>query len=217
MIRRLYTLLCVAALVCTSSLPLVCGQEGGDDAPKVSKKTKGKEESDDLPAVPAALQGKEFIVPTKLNTKAKVYFIYQSRSTCGICVHEAPAIADIYKKMKGKSAELVMLNIDAKKESAQKWAKAAKMKFPIVAPGDGAGVPFPYSGGGLLPCMVAVDAEGNKLGEANGDKVVAFLQDWKKIVRDYEKEARAAAAEAKKKAKKGEKTEPEPEPEPEEA
>lgn len=175
-----------------SCAPATWAQEG--DTPKEPKKTKkaaDDEEEENLPAVPAALKGKDFVLPAKLNTKAKVYFIYQSRSTCSICVAEAPAVADAYKRMKGKKAELVMLNIDADKKVAAKWAKDAKMKFPIVAPGEHAGVPFPYEITGeaqmLLPQMVAVDAEGNKLGQANGSNVAAFVRDWKKVVKEYEK------------------------------
>lgn len=197
MMRRLLMLPVCVAVMTVSCLPMALGQEDGEG--KTPKKTKVEE----LPAVPASLQEKEFVVPVKLNTRAKVYFIYMSRSTCSICVHEAPKIVEIYKKMKGKAAELVMLNIDSNKDVALKWAKDAKMKFPIVAPGEGRGVPFPYAAGGLLPHMVAVDAEGNKLGEAGGGKVAAFLQDWKKIVRDYEKEARVSAVDAKRNAKKG--------------
>ncbi len=161
---------------------------------------KGKEAGTDaeLPKVPAALKEKEFLLPVKLNTKAKVYFIYQSRSACGICVAEAPAIVKIYKTMHGKGAELVMLNIDKDKESATKWAKAEKMKFPIVPPGAASGIPFPYTGEGLLPCMVALDANGNKLGEANARGVAEFLKGWKKMVREVEKASKAAEAEKKK-------------------
>ncbi len=168
---------------------------------KKDKKAKAEEEdSEDLPAVPAALVNKKLVNKAKLNTKAKVYFLYKSRSTCGICVRECPSIVATYKGMKGK-AELVMLNIDASDEVAAKWAKDSKMKFPVVSPTDIGGVPFPFAGGNTLPLMVAVDAEGNKLGEANGNEVAEFLAGWKKIVKDYEKEEKKAAREAAKEQK----------------
>lgn len=173
---------------------------------KVKKTKKGKDEeqepvdTSDLPAVPASLVNKKTVNGTKVNTKAKVYFLYQSRSTCGICVMECPAIVSAYKSMKGKEAELVMLNIDANADVAAKWAKSSKMKFPVLAPGNFADVPFPYTGEGLLPCMVAVDAEGNKLGQANGNGVAAFVSDWKKVLRDYKKEEKKAARKAPKPA-----------------
>ncbi len=155
----------------------------------------------ELPKVPAVLKDKKFVLPAKFNTNAKVYFIYKSRSTCGICVAEAPAIVKAYQSMRGKDAELVMLNLDQNKDVAAKWAKSSKMKFPIVAPGDAAGVPFPYGGEGLLPIMVAVDADGNKLGEANASGVSAFVTDWRKLVRKLKKEEKAKAKEEAKKAK----------------
>lgn len=196
MIRRFIAFVVVAASVAVCSLPATYAQdESGEKTQK-----KGKEDKP-LPAVPASLQGMEFVLPAKLNTKAKVYFIYKSRSACSICVAETPAIVEIYKKMKGKAAELVMLNIDVDRKTAEKWAKKEKMKFPIVAPDDWGPVPFPYSGGGFLPCMVAVDADGNKLGQANGGEVAEFLQNWKKMVREVDKAKKASAAKAKKKTK----------------
>lgn len=187
------------------AVPMASGQEDAKDVKpaKVSKTGKpGKEDAaEKLSPVASALYGRELVLPgAKLNTKAKVFFLYQSRSTCGICVAEAPELVKAYKSMKGKGAELVMLNIDANKEEAAKWAKRDKMKFPIIAPGKWQGVPFPYAGEGLLPVMVALDANGNKLGEANANKVAAFVQDWKKFVREYEKEERKAAKAAKKAA-----------------
>lgn len=150
----------------------------------------GKESTEqEAPSVvPAALMQHTPIVNTKVNTKAKVFFIYQSRSLCGICVHETPEIVKLYKKMHGKGAELIMINVDATPDAALTWAKKAKMKFPIYFHNDAASIPFPYEGEGLLPCMVAVDADGNKLGEANASNVVPFLKKWKQLVKQVEKE-----------------------------
>lgn len=189
--KRVVDSMCVLLIVSFVVLP--------SSAVAVDKKGEEKTgiatEDAELPKVPASLQDKEFLIPAKLNTKAKVYFIYKSRSTCGICVAEAPEIVKIYRSMHGKDAELVMLNIDSSKEAAIKWAKNSKMKFPIVAPGDARGIPFPYKGEGILPCMVAVDADGNKLGEANAGGVPAFLKDWRKMVRKLDKEEKAQARE----------------------
>ena len=158
-----------------------------------------EEAEEELPSVPASLQGRQFVTKATPDTKAKVYFIYQSRYMCPVCVAEAPAIVAAYKKMKGKGAELVMLNVDADEETAAKWAKKAKMRFPIVSPTDRAGIPFPYTGSSKLPCMVAVDAHGNKLGEASGSQVAEFVaSNWKQYVKDIKK---AEAAEKKTKKK----------------
>lgn len=148
----------------------------------------------DLPAVPASLVDRKFVTKVKPKLDAKVYFIYQSRYMCPNCVAEAPAIVATYKKMKGKGAELVMLNVDADLETAEEWARKAKMRFPIVAPGERAGIPFPHTGANKLPCMVALDAHGNKLGEASGTAVSEFLADnWKQYVKDIKKAEKEAA------------------------
>lgn len=201
MIRRHLSLLIGALFLALSCPAILMGQE---DEPTPPKKTKKATDDAELPTIPAVLKDKEFVLPAKLNTKAKIYFIYKSRSACGICVHEAPEISAIYKSMKGKKAELVMLNIDVDKETAAKWAKEVKMKFPIVAPNEHRDVPFPYTMSDdhrLLPYMVAVDANGNKIDQANGDKVAAFLKDWKKILRDYEKREKKEAAASKRSSK----------------
>ena len=206
--KHIFSTLLALGLLVSFCMPAIAKTDKVDKPAKAektakkAKKAKAEEvDTTDMPAVPASLVNKEFVNGAKLNTKAKVYFIYQSRSACGICVMECPAIVDAYKGMKGKDAELVMLNIDQNKEIAAKWAKDSKMKFPVVAPHDANGVPFPYTGGGTLPCMVALDAEGNKLGEAGGKDVAAFVGDWKKIVRDYKKEEKKAAREAAKEKK----------------
>ncbi len=148
----------------------------------------------ELATVPASLVDREYVTKSKPDLKAKVYFIYQSRYMCPNCVAEAPAIVAAYKKMKGKGAELVMLNVDADVETAEKWAKKAKMRFPIVSPTDRSGIPFPHTGSNKLPCMVALDADGNKLGQASGLEVAEFLSsNWKQYVKDQKKKEKEAA------------------------
>ena len=203
--------LALALGLCTllCSLPMAQAQE--DTTPttttttKKSKKDKDTPTAEELPPVPAAILPKTLLNAAKLNTKAKVYFIYQSRHACGICVNELPGILEAYKRMRGKKAEIVMLNCGNVEEDT-KWVKDARINFPVVAPGQSAGIPFPYDGEGLLPMMVALDAAGNKLGQANGPKVAAFVKDWKKIVKNYEKEEKKAAK-ASKDAQKPEPTE----------
>lgn len=160
-----------------------------------AKKTDTEEVSAaDLAKVPASLVDREYVTKSKPDLNAKVYFIYQSRYMCPNCVAEAPAIVAAYKKMKGKGAELVMLNVDADVETAEKWAKKAKMRFPIVSPTDRSGIPFPHQGNGSLPCMVALDADGNKLGQASGLEVSEFLaSNWKQYVKEQKKKEKEAA------------------------
>lgn len=157
---------------------------------------------EELAKIPAALVGRDIINGAKLNTKAKVYFLYKSRSTCSICVSVCPAIVATYKKMKGK-AELVMLNTDETREDAVKWIRKSHVKYPVIAPADVKGVPFPFSGGSTMPRMVAVDADGNELGSASGEEVPSFLaNNWKKFVSEQEKAAKKASKAAAKNSKK---------------
>ena len=182
--KTLFNLACLAALFGAALTP--CAFAKKDKTEEVS--------AADLPAVPASLVDRKYVTKTTPDLEAKVYFIYQSRYMCPNCVKEAPEIVAAYKKMKGKGAELVMLNVDSDEETAAKWAKKAKMRFPIVAPGDRSGIPFPHEGRGSLPCMVALDADGNKLGQADGLEVAQFLSDnWKKFVKEEKKQEKQAA------------------------
>ncbi|MBE6417051.1 MAG: TlpA family protein disulfide reductase [Akkermansiaceae bacterium] len=184
---------------CTLMMGLSCAVAQSTAVVEAAPGTTEVSADADLPSVPASLQGRQYITKAKPNTEAKVYFIYQSRYMCPTCVAEAPAIVAAYKKMKGKGAELVMLNVDADDETAAKWARKAKMRFPIVSPTDRSGIPFPHTGSSKLPCMVALDAHGNKLGEASGAEVAEFLSsNWKQYVKDIKK---AEAAQKKSKQK----------------
>ena len=171
----------------------------------------------ELATVPQALAQAKFVNKVKPDLKAKLYFVYQSRSTCGICVQEAPALVKEYKRMKRKGCEMVMLNVDASPAAAEQWVRKAKMTFPVMCPSMSmrCGIPWIYTGRPLLPCMIAVKPDGTKVGEAGGPDVSAFVKNWRKLLREVEKEeARKAAAEnrekarAEKKAKKQKKAEP---------
>lgn len=187
--KKILNILCWAS-ICTATLA-PCSYAAKDDTEEVA--------AEDLPRVPASLVDRKYITKTKPNLEAKVYFIYQSRYMCPNCVAEAPDLVAVYKKMRGKGAEMVMLNVDADDETAEKWAKKAKMRFPIVSPTDRMGIPFPHQGDGTLPCMVALDADGNKLGQANGTQVADFVaNNWKQYVKDIKKAEKAAKKAAKK-------------------
>ena len=113
-------------------------------------------EEETLAAIPAILKDVKLVNKAKPNLKAKIYFVYQSRSTCGICVSEAPTLVKEYKKMKRKGCEMVMMNIDSSPERAAEWAKRSKMEFPVISPAVSmsCGMPWEYTGRPLLPCMV---------------------------------------------------------------
>lgn len=160
--------------------------------------------NEEMEAVPRVLASTKYVNKVKPNLKARIYFVYQSRSLCGICVREAPTLVKEYKKMKRKGCEMVMLNIDASEEAAARWIKNAKMTFPVISPAVSmsCGMPWDYTGRPLLPCMVAMTPDGTKLGEASGSEVSEFVKDWRKLLRELDRQnARAAAAAAREKAK----------------
>ncbi len=160
--------------------------------------------SEEMEAVPRVLASAKYVNKAKPNLKARIYFVYQSRSACGICVREAPTLVKEYKKMKRKGCEMVMLNIDTSEEAAARWVKNAKMTFPVISPAVSmsCGMPWDYTGRPLLPCMVAMTPDGTKLGEASGSEVGEFVKDWKKLLRELDKQnARAAAAAVREKAR----------------
>lgn len=173
-------------------------------------------EAETLATIPAILKDAKLVNKAKPNLKAKIYFVYQSRSTCGICVSEAPTLVKEYKKMKRKGCEMVMLNIDSSPEKAAEWVKKSKMEFPVISPAESmsCGMPWEYEGRPLLPCMVAMTPDGKKLGEAGGPNVSDFVKDWKKLLNELRKEEakeKAAAKRAEKKNKKKKKADDEPE------
>lgn len=189
--KRLLHLFATAAL-------LLCGSAIADD----------EAEEKELALVPQALSEVKLVNKAKPNLDAKIYFVYQSRSTCGICVAEAPALVKEYKRMKRQGCEMVMLNVDHSADAAEKWVKKEKMDFPVVHPSQSmsTGIPWEYTGRGLLPCMIAMTADGTKLGEAGGKDVEAFVKSWRKMLNELKREeAKKAAAEKKEKSKKADK------------
>lgn len=173
--QYLYSILAGLALCISAALSASAQETAAEDKPA-------------LPALTQALSEKTPVNSAKLNKKASVFFVYKSRSTCGICVAELPMINKAYKEMKGKGAEIVMYNIDADDATAKSWASKGKIKFPMIGPKDHRGLPFPYTQGGLLPYLVVLDAEGNKLDEAGGDKVAAMMANWKTYVTKVKKQ-----------------------------
>lgn len=163
----------VMALAALSLSPLSAQESDAADAPAATE---------ELPSVPKALSAKEFMSGDPVDKEALVYLIYQSRSACGICVAEAPAIVAQYAGMKGRGAQLVMINVDATAEAAKKWIDDMGMEFPVTKPNDMGGIPFPYAGKGPLPCMVALSADGRKLDEASGPAVSDLVERWGELV-----------------------------------
>ena len=179
--KYLLQILTFAALLGAAVLP--CTYADTDTAEEQAE--------EQLATIPAALKDRKYVTKVRPKEDAKVYFIYQSRSTCGICVSEAPTLVKEYKKMKRGGCEMVMLNVDATPKAAEQWVKKAKMTFPVMSPAMSmsSGIPWTYAGRPLLPCMIAVTPDGTKIAEAGGSDVSDFVKDWKKLLRDHEKEA----------------------------
>ena len=157
-----------------------------------------------LDVVPQALKNATYVNKAKPNLKAKIYFVYQSRSKCSICVSETPELIKEYKKMKRRGCEMVMMNVDSSPEVAAEWAKNSKMEFPVMSPAMclRAGIPWEYTGTNLLPCMIAMTPDGTKLAEAGGSQVSELVKDWKKLLNRLRKEEAKEKAAAKKAEKK---------------
>ncbi len=186
----------------TMAAVLICG---GAYAEEEDAETK------ELARVPQALSEVKLINKAKPNLDAKIYFVFMSRSTCGICVAEAPALVREYNRMKRQGCEMVMLNQDHSVEAAEKWVRKAKMDFPVVHPSQNMDtdteIPWEYTGKALLPCMIAMTPDGTKLGEAGGQDVANFIKTWKTLLLDIKKEEKkAAAAKKKEKSRKADKT-----------
>ena len=130
-----------------------------------------------MPLLPKILSDIKLVNKARPNLKAKIYFVYISRSVCPVCVQETPALVKEYKKMKRMGCEMVMLNIDASAEAAAAWAKRAKMDFPVVDPSIStrSGIPWNFTGSPMLPSMIAMTPDGSKLDEASGAGVTELV------------------------------------------
>lgn len=165
---------------------------------------KSDDAAESLPAIPDALSKVEYITDVRPKENAKVYFLFQSRSTCGHCVRHTPEIIAQYKRMRGKGAEVVLLSADADDAAALKWAESTGMNYPVVKPAHRRLVPFKFDFEAgpppPLPLMIAVTADGEPLGQSGGAQAADLLKDWRKMVNEAKKAERKRQAEEKKAA-----------------
>lgn len=166
-------------------------------------------------SVPDMLKEVEYVTKAKPKKKVAVYFILRSHSKCGFCRKIVPTINEHYKAMKGKGAELIMLNGDADPKVAREWATEAEMLFPIVTKDTAGAVTIPAGGSGGTPNIVAVTPNGTVLKSDSGandcEQIVGM---WKELVKEAkaeQKKAKKAAAKKKKAKKKAKAAEAEPE------
>lgn len=159
-------------------------------------------------SIPDLVKEAEYVTKVKPKKKASVYFFLRSHSRCGFCRKIAPQMNDLYKEMKNKGAELIMLNGDPDAEKAAAWAKEMDITIPMVTPescGPIAAV-VPAGGSGGSPNITAVMADGTRLdGVSGASKCPELVGSWKDMVKEAKK-AEAQARKAKKSKKKKKKS-----------
>lgn len=159
-------------------------------------------------SIPDLVKEAEYVTKVKPKKKASVYFFLRSHSRCGFCRKIAPQMNDLYKEMKNKGAELIMLNGDPDAEKAAAWAKEMDITIPMVTPescGPIAAV-VPAGGSGGSPNITAVLADGTRLeGVSGASKCPELVGTWKELVKEARK-AEAQARKAKKSKKKKKKS-----------
>ena len=158
--------------------------------------------TEDTVSVAKMLSEVEYLTKAKPKKKAEVYFFLRSHANCGFCRKITPELIALYKAMKGKGAELIMLSGDSDLEVAKKWAKEAGMTYPIVTNATIGAVKFPAGGSGGFPNVVAVTADGKALENTSGASgCTKLIGNWKELVKDAKAEKKAAKAAAKKAVK----------------
>ena len=159
-------------------------------------------------SIPDLVKEAEYVTKVKPKKKASVYFFLRSHSRCGFCRKIAPQMNDLYKEMKNKGAELIMLNGDPDAEKAAAWANEMDITIPMVTPescGPIAAV-VPAGGSGGSPNITAVMADGTRLdGVSGASKCPELVGSWKDMVKEAKK-AEAQARKAKKSKKKKKKS-----------
>ena len=154
-------------------------------------------------SVPDMLKEVKFLTKAKPKKKVHVYFILRSHSKCGFCRKITPEMNELYKAMKGKGAELIMLSGDSDRKVAKEWATEAEMSYPIVTHETAGAVILPSGGSGGTPNIVAVTPDGTVLESGSGASACTRIAgSWKELVKDAKKAKKAGKV--KKKAKSAE-------------
>ena len=160
-------------------------------------------------SIPELLQKVKFATKVKPKKKAQVYFFLRSHSRCGFCRKITPEMNELYKEMKNKGAELIMLNGDPDTETARKWADETDISYPMITPETASviGAVVPGGGSGGSPNVMAVMADGTQIeGTSGASKCPALVSCWKDMVKEARKaEAKKKAEASKKKRAKGKK------------
>ena len=197
------TTLMFGTLICVP-----CSVYAQDEAPEIEAAEEEAVAVEQPITIPDMLAKVKYLTKVKPKKKAAVYFILRSHSKCGPCRAAAPQLAPIYKEMRGKGAELIMLSGDGDVEAAEKWAEEAGMNYPIVTNETIGAVNIPAGGTGGTPNVMAVMSDGTIIEGTSGyKKVPVLVGNWKEFVKQAKKDmkAKAKAKEKVKKAKKAKK------------
>lgn len=195
MLKNLFFLL--SAMVTLSCLPLPLAAQ--DEAA-------AETEQAEPVSIPELVSKAQFVTKVKPKKKAVVYYFLRSHSRCGFCRKITPEINELYKELKGKGAELIMLNCDPSTEVALKWAEQTDIAIPMITPESAGSIAavVPGGGSGGTPNIMAVMADGTQIeGVSGASKCPALVATWKDMVKEAKKAEKAKAAALKKaKAKK---------------
>ena len=158
-------------------------------------------------SIPELLEKVKYVTKVKPKKKAYVYIFLRSHAKCGFCRKITPDMNKLYKEMKGKGCELIMLNGDPNTEAAKEWAKEADITIPMITPETTSGISavVPGGGSGGTPNVMA---DGSKIEGASGASgSTTLVATWKDMVKDAKKAEKEKKAEARKakKAKKSKK------------
>ena len=197
------TTLMFGTLICAP-----CSVYAQDEAPEIEAAEEEAVAVEQPVTIPDMLAKVKYLTKVKPKKKAAVYFILRSHSKCGPCRAAVPQLVPIYKEMRGKGAELIMLSGDGDVEAAEKWAEEAGMNYPIVTNETIGAVNIPAGGTGGTPNVMAVMSDGTIIEGTSGyKKVPVLVGNWKEFVKQAKKDmkAKAKAKEKVKKAKKAKK------------
>lgn len=203
MMKKLLMMLGAAFIWCGLTVAPLAAQD--TDAASATEETDSMDEAEEEPSVSILDMLKEVEYATKAKPKKKVYvyFFVRSHSGCGPCRAMVPSSISLYKEMKGKGAEIIMLNGDANAAKAKEWAEEAEMNFPVITPETCKHVNVPSGGSGGTPNVVAVTEDGEVLDNASGyKKCPEVMGNWKDLVKQAKKSAREKKAKDKKKKSK---------------
>lgn len=137
--------------------------------------------------VPAAIKSGD-LLQGRVDAKARVYYLLSASSKDEVMKEYGVGIAKLYQDMKGKGAELIWLSKEPE-ANVLKWTKKVGLRCPVLPDGKRSDkLPFPYVGEHIPPYLVALDAEGRKLGEANHLRVLSLLSEWRQQLAEIERE-----------------------------